>query len=135
MLQLGRNIKYIRLLKGWTQAEFAEKIGSKSDNVYVYEKGKANPNTLVLQRISQVAGVSVDDLLNKDLSQIPINVKDKDSQAVEFQFSPAAAEIEALRKQSEAQEKTIKAQEELLKSKDDLIEALKALIAKGKEKR
>ena len=125
MLQLGRNIKYIRLLKGMTQSEFADLVGSKSDNIYVYEKGKANPNTLILQNISRVAGVSVDDLLSKDLSQLPINVKDKDSQAVEFQISPAAAELEALRKQIEAQEKTIKAQAEL-------IEALKTLLAKGK---
>ena len=76
MLHLSDNIRYIRLLSGKTQTEFAELVGATKDTLYTYEKGKAKPNELVLSKISKIAGVTLEQLLEKDLKKQEIKVID-----------------------------------------------------------
>jgi transcriptional regulator with XRE-family HTH domain len=65
----NQNLKYLRKQKGWTQEEFANKIGIKRSLVGAYEEERAEPNYEVLETVSDLFKVTIDDLLRKDLSE------------------------------------------------------------------
>jgi transcriptional regulator with XRE-family HTH domain len=65
----NQNLKYLRKLRGWTQEEFANKIGIKRSLVGAYEEERAEPNYEVLETVSDLFKVTIDDLLRKDLSE------------------------------------------------------------------
>lgn len=66
----GQNLKYLRKLRGWTQDEFANKLGIKRSLVGAYEEERADPRNEVLRIISDMFKVSVDELLFSDLSAV-----------------------------------------------------------------
>ena len=68
MSQAGKNLKYLRKLRGWTQEEFAAKIGIKRSLVGAYEEERAEPNLEVLETLSEMFKLTLDDLFLKDLS-------------------------------------------------------------------
>ena len=69
MAVANQNLKYLRKLRGWTQEEFAQKIGIKRSLVGAYEEERAEPNYDVLETVSDLFKVSIDALLRKDLSE------------------------------------------------------------------
>jgi transcriptional regulator with XRE-family HTH domain len=69
MAVANQNLKYLRKLRGWTQEEFAQKIGIKRSLVGAYEEERAEPNYDVLETLSDLFKISIDDLLRKDLSE------------------------------------------------------------------
>ncbi len=69
MAMANQNMKYLRKLRGFTQEEFAQKIGIKRSLVGAYEEERAEPNYDVLETISDLFKVSIDDLIRKDLSE------------------------------------------------------------------
>jgi len=69
MANANQNIKYLRRLKGWTQEEFAVKLGIKRSLLGAYEEERAEPRYDVLEKVSDLFKVSLDDLLRKDLSE------------------------------------------------------------------
>jgi transcriptional regulator with XRE-family HTH domain len=64
----GRNLKYLRKLRGWTQEEFANKLKIKRSLLGAYEEERAEPRIEVLEQIGNIFKLSLDDLLLKDLS-------------------------------------------------------------------
>src|SRR5579872_110307 len=64
----GQNLKYLRKLRGWTQEEFAAKLGIKRSLLGAYEEERAEPRLEVLETISDMFKLTLDDLLRKDLS-------------------------------------------------------------------
>lgn len=68
MSQAGQNLKYLRKLRGWTQEEFAAKMGIKRSLVGAYEEERADPRLDVLEIVSEMFKLSLDELLLKDLS-------------------------------------------------------------------
>ncbi len=64
----GQNLKYLRKLRGWTQEEFANKVGIKRSLVGAYEEERADPRIDVLEIVGEIFKLSLDDLLLKDLS-------------------------------------------------------------------
>lgn len=84
---LAHNIKWVRLLSGKKQGEFAELIGATKDTLYTYESGRSRPNDLILSKISDIAKVSIDDLINSDLRNKQINVVNPDTKKVEYTLS------------------------------------------------
>ncbi len=64
----GRNLKYLRKLRGWTQEEFAGKLKIKRSLLGAYEEERAEPRLEVLGMLSNIFKLSLDDLLLKDLS-------------------------------------------------------------------
>jgi transcriptional regulator with XRE-family HTH domain len=68
MSQAGQNLKYLRKLRGWTQEEFAVKLGIKRSLVGAYEEERADPRLEVLEIVGDTFKLSLDDLLLKDLS-------------------------------------------------------------------
>lgn len=66
----GKNFKYLRKLRGWTQEEFANKLGIKRSLVGAYEEERAEPRLEVLEVISDMFKVTLDELLRQNLSEI-----------------------------------------------------------------
>jgi transcriptional regulator with XRE-family HTH domain len=68
MSQAGQNLKYLRKLRGWTQEEFANKLGIKRSLIGAYEEERADPRIEVLEIVGDIFKLSLDDLLLKDVS-------------------------------------------------------------------
>jgi len=64
----GQNLKYLRKLRGWTQEEFAIKLGIKRSLIGAYEEERADPRLDVLEILADIFKLSLDELLLKDLS-------------------------------------------------------------------
>lgn len=69
----GQNLKYLRKLRGWTQEEFANKLGIKRSLVGAYEEERADPRMEVLEKLADMFKLTLDDLLRKDLSEVKGN--------------------------------------------------------------
>ena len=68
MSQAGQNLKYLRKLRGWTQEEFAVKLGIKRSLIGAYEEERADPRLEVLEIVGDIFKLTLDELLLKDLS-------------------------------------------------------------------
>lgn len=73
----GQNMKYLRKLRGWTQEEFANKLGIKRSLVGAYEEERADPRIDVLEKLGEMFKLSLDDLLLKDLRETKGNYLSK----------------------------------------------------------
>ena len=69
MSSAGKNLKYLRKLRGWTQDEFARKLRIKRSLLGAYEEERAEPRLEVLENVSEIFKVSLDDLLLNDLNE------------------------------------------------------------------
>lgn len=69
MAMANQNMKYLRKQHGLTQDEFARKLGIKRSLLGAYEEERAEPRYDVLETISDLFKVSIDDLLRKDLGE------------------------------------------------------------------
>ena len=73
MVNLNENIRFLRKKKGWTQDKFSKKIGIKRSLVGAYEEGRADPRLNNLLKIADIFGVSLDNMLTKDVKKISNN--------------------------------------------------------------
>jgi len=64
----GQNLKYLRKLRGWTQEEFAAKLGIKRSLLGAYEEERAEPRIEVLEVVGDMFKLTLDELLRKELS-------------------------------------------------------------------
>ena len=67
---LGDNLYELRKQKGISQDEFAENLGVSRQAVSKWERNEAYPDTENLIAISRFYGVTIDDLINKPLSEV-----------------------------------------------------------------
>jgi len=65
---LSQNIKYLREERQVTQEKLARIIGKKKSVIGAYEKGQAEPTVDNLIRISNYFGISIDNLIQMDLT-------------------------------------------------------------------
>lgn len=73
-----KNLRYLREKYGMEQMDLAERLGRKSSSsVSEWEKGKYTPKIKTLAKIAHIFKVDLDDLMNKDLSQMEISILDK----------------------------------------------------------
>jgi transcriptional regulator with XRE-family HTH domain len=63
----GKNLRYLRRLRGWTQEEFAAKLKIKRSLIGAYEEERAEPRIEVLETVGSLFKLSLDELLLKDL--------------------------------------------------------------------
>src|SRR5882757_2101659 len=66
----GQNLKYLRKLRGWTQEEFAAKLGIKRSLLGAYEEERAEPRLEVLEITADMFKLTLDELLRKDLAEV-----------------------------------------------------------------
>ncbi len=72
---LGEVIAATRKLRGMTQAELAEKMNITDKAVSKWERGLSCPDISSLPRLSEVLGVSVDELMQVNESDNKVNIK------------------------------------------------------------
>lgn len=68
MAYIPNNIKYLRKKNGYTQETFAEALGINRPSVGAYEEGRADPRLTTLSKMAELFKVSVDELINEDLT-------------------------------------------------------------------
>src|SRR6476661_6139641 len=68
MSYAGKNLRYLRKLRGWTQEEFANKLKIKRSLVAAYEEERAEPRLNVLENLCSIFKLSLDELLLKHLA-------------------------------------------------------------------
>ena len=66
----GKNLKYLRKLRGWTQEEFSAKLGVKRSLIGAYEEERADPRLEVLEIVAEMFKLTLDDLLLRDVSNL-----------------------------------------------------------------
>ncbi|KEO74593.1 XRE family transcriptional regulator [Anditalea andensis] len=66
---LSKNLRYLRRQKNFTQEMLCEKLGVKRTMISAYEDGRSEPKLMALQTLAETFGVSVDELLNRNLEQ------------------------------------------------------------------
>jgi transcriptional regulator with XRE-family HTH domain len=67
---ISRNLKFLRKQKNMTQQAFAELLGIKRSSLGAYEEGRAKPGFETLQMISELYGITIDQLIKADLAQL-----------------------------------------------------------------
>lgn len=67
-MYLNQNIRALRKKLNLSQEELALRVGLNRGNIASYENGTAEPKICNLLKLSQIFGVSVIDLANRDLS-------------------------------------------------------------------
>ncbi len=63
------NLRFLRNHKGMTQQSFAEWLGIKRSSLGAYEEGRAKPGYDMLTRLTELFGLTIDQLLTEDLSK------------------------------------------------------------------
>jgi transcriptional regulator with XRE-family HTH domain len=71
MATVNKNLKFLRVQGGFTQKQLAEKLGLKQAAVGAYEEERSTPPVSCLMEISKIFSVSLDHLINSDLSSLP----------------------------------------------------------------
>jgi transcriptional regulator with XRE-family HTH domain len=99
MSYAGKNLRYLRKLRGWTQDVFASKLNVKRSVIGSYEEERAEPRLEVLESVGNIFKLSLNDLLLKDLSAAKgssyleqrRNLKFSGATLAEIQFVPVKA--------------------------------------------
>src|SRR5688572_28490337 len=68
---VNKNLKFLRVQQGLTQKQLAEKLGLKQAAIGAYEEERATPPLTSLVDIARIFNVSIDNLVNRDLSSLP----------------------------------------------------------------
>lgn len=76
-MTFSENLKRIRIKKGFSQKEIADRLGVSQPSYAQYENGKRNPKSATIMRIAQALECSPADL-DTELSKIEISVFEKD---------------------------------------------------------
>lgn len=78
-MTVGQNIKQLRKNKGLQQKYVANDVGLDQSNYNKVENGKREPSVELLQKLSVILGVTIDELLNPYNKQLltPVTVEDK----------------------------------------------------------
>jgi len=104
MKSFSEKVRQARTLLNLTQAELGELVGISARAVIAYETGASVPHKSRLKKLAEVLGVSVDYLVNDDITN-PTYGLDKDNIISETQSrfgGKAAKEIEFLMERSAA---------------------------------
>lgn len=66
---LNNNVKYLRKRNNITQLELSKKLNMSKMSLSNFEGGSVNTSLEVLDKLHQIFGISIDDLIYKDLSK------------------------------------------------------------------
>lgn len=85
---VGVRIAFLRIGKGWSRAELAQRISSTARTVYLYERGKQQPPSEDIFLLAQELEVTTEYLLTGETQQI--------DPSAELELSPITVRVEAL---------------------------------------
>jgi transcriptional regulator with XRE-family HTH domain len=83
-MSLGRTIAQLRKEKGWTQAEFGEKLDVHQSHVTRWESDRVRPRDSSLEKIAEVLEVSVEELYNNAPEVLASSLNIDDPELVEM---------------------------------------------------
>jgi transcriptional regulator with XRE-family HTH domain len=63
LINLGKKVRRIRISKGMTQTELANKIGKDQQSINRLERGKINPSYVYLLEVSDGLNMKISNLL------------------------------------------------------------------------
>jgi transcriptional regulator with XRE-family HTH domain len=86
MAFIHKNLRYLRQQQAWTQKQLAEILNVKQPVVGAYEEERATPPLFTLTRIAEVFSISLDALVQSDLSK-PTPAKPQTPAKVEREVS------------------------------------------------
>jgi transcriptional regulator with XRE-family HTH domain len=110
MTFLGKNLKYLRKQKGWSQEELAVALGVKRSSIAAYESKDVEPRLRVIFHAADLLGVSFEEIVLSPFWEEQTNGKDlqKADYSIDtfFSFNPYeneelkafAAQVSRLRK-------------------------------------
>lgn len=79
----SQNLKYLRNKHDMEQIDLAHKLGRKSaSSISEWEKGKYTPKLKTLSEIASIFKVSIDDLMDEDLSNMKEDKKSNSFQTI-----------------------------------------------------
>jgi transcriptional regulator with XRE-family HTH domain len=89
MVFLSQNLRYLRKKMGQSQAVISELVGKKQNTIGNWENAVSEPTISELAKLAQYFGVSIQDLLTKDLQSDPPTdqLKEKESKASKVSFA------------------------------------------------
>lgn len=64
---IGKNINYFREILGFSQNELANYLGVKRELISYYENGRRNVPVTVLNKLADIFGVELSELLEEDM--------------------------------------------------------------------
>ena len=115
MSYAGKNLRYLRKLRGWTQEECANKLKVKRSLIGAYEEERAEPKLEVQKILCDIFKISFEDLLLKDLTASKSNsgnyldqrrnLKMSEATIAEIQFVPVKAAADVVRFQKKPNRK------------------------------
>ncbi len=62
-METHEKIRFIRMFKGWTQEEMAEKLGMALNGYAKIERGEVDINTARLKQIAEISGIEMAQLV------------------------------------------------------------------------
>lgn len=75
---IAKNIAYYRKLNHWTQADLAQKISYSDKAVSKWERGESLPDIYILALISELFGITVNDLITEKSVKELVSIKKKE---------------------------------------------------------
>jgi transcriptional regulator with XRE-family HTH domain len=103
-MSIAENLKYLRKKAGYTQEQFAQKLGIKRSLIGAYEEGRAEPLLQNLSKISKVLNVTVDGLIfgnqttlksikfqKEKIKILPITMDQEENENIELIHQKASA--------------------------------------------
>jgi transcriptional regulator with XRE-family HTH domain len=75
MSDIGMNIKRLRKSHGLTQVELAEKLNATQKVVTSYENNRRTPTLEKLEKLSEIFGVSIDEIVGKKQIAVKEQIK------------------------------------------------------------
>lgn len=66
---MGKNLRFLRKLRGLSQQQLADAIGIKRNNVSAYESGTAEPRALIFIRLANYLSIHPTILIERDLRE------------------------------------------------------------------
>ena len=76
-MKLHEKIKHLRKKKGISQQELSERVGIHITHVSRLENGHYHPSLEVLKRLIEIFEVSADYLINEDIDNYEVKIRDK----------------------------------------------------------
>ena len=119
-MELNEKIRKLREIQQWTQEEMAEKATLSKNGYANIERGESIPNIESLEKIANVFGIKVEELINSDESNFVISViNGKGDYHTNYYHGSNALSTEIDKLQQKIQH-----QQELLEQKDIIINTI-----------
>lgn len=90
-MDFAQRLSRLREKKGWSQYEVAQRLNIKRPRYNAWEQGISKPRADMLGKISDLFGVSIDDLLGAPAYDGPMSTVEEDFSDIDFDTTETIA--------------------------------------------